>query len=759
MISQSQGEIHVSQAVWYALAVVCGIILLLLLRGRLGRTLLRGLERVQEVCAVLIHKALHPEQWVQQDTNVTVPVDGFAVEQLEHSEKSNEGAGAEVIEIVTRLLGLFFTLDVLLALLILDGIRTGLVIFENESSAGLIKLPVSIPTIMGLLGWSMIALMGSFLLEIVMKRMPRGFEFLLPWWREARASRILFRMLISVGNVALFLYVMLLGLVAQQQLFHIHWPAASIIVAALQMLLANLVGIFSLWIIVLGLGALFALGCLIVQLVCAVLHLLLRSWVKPGQVVMGFGVNGAAGTGLDVLGKQDKHNQWPIKSTGETGGTEAFEESIPAKTKPVPYQTTLITSGESGLRLLPTMVNILPSLGGRGTLRISGYVPTGHAPDRSIDQGIRQVQARVISITPRELAFAHQKGGDDALVHEWLLNREFFKAQQETPKVAGHELFLVGLDANLVQPAINPLTRLSAALPRQAIVPVVEVPTGQLARPEVLRAVETLEELWNKKVVTTSLLTDRQGLTTQRVVREKQGRLLARSLNGLVVAQEHYSENPTGAQILTQLGEEFPFVGMSVGNIPLPAGEKLSALDPGRWSSKSARGRGDVEQTQHSLEGLALKLLEDPASRLFPGPFYPERRPLYGVVFIPFPRPQKQKPDRRYLDICEGLEQWASQTVPGATLVFISGPGEPVDGAGSHYFSQWAWLYGFTLEELLSQTGLLSAQSKSKRGLKSGTAPQREHVGQSASVATNASGNGQGKQPGKRSRRTPLRAM
>ena len=76
-------------------------------------------------------------------------------------------------------------------------------------------------------------------------------------------------------------------------------------------------------------------------------------------------------------------------------------------------------------------------------------------------------------------------------------------------------------------------------------------------------------------------------------------------------------------------------------------------------------------------------------------PFNPYGGLLYAEVFIPFPQ------DERYMDICEGIEQWTAGQVHSARPVFIAGPGEEDSSIDTNYFGQWAWFYGFDLEELL----------------------------------------------------------
>lgn len=773
------------------LAVIAGIILLILLRGRLGRSLLLGLQRVQEVCAILVHKGLHLDQLLEQRKDVSTVTASLASsalaettddgEQPSQPAEQQEKMGSEVFMIAVRLLGLLFTLDVLLALLILDGIRTGIVVFQNEASAGLVKLPISIPTVMGLLGWSMIVLMGSFLMEVVMKRWPAGLEFLPPFWREGRASRILFRWLIGAGNVILFTYVLLLGLVAQLQLYHVQWPAAGVIVAALQMVLANLVGLFALWIVLLGLGALFSTICLIIQVACSILLLLLRAWVKPGKVLVGMvaqggaivpgAVTGGSGGAGSLGGSPDQmwgeSGHWE-KESRSTVGTGIDDDREMPKAKVAKYQSSIVSTGASGLRLLTTTLDDPWTLSGlKGAVRSMGYTPTKRPPDRSVGQKIRQRGSIDISNSPGEVQIARQQPGNEISL---LLNQQRLKLQQHTPKTAGYELMLWAMDWQQVNSAVEPITRLHQAEPRQVIVPVVEVPVSELDDPDVRAMLEKLESLWQQHIVTTSILTDRQ-VATVRVVRKTQTLYQAHSLNGVLVSHLHHDENPTGADLFTLLGKKTPFVSLAAGSIPLTPGGKLSAFDAGRWTVGSTRGRGNAEDARLSMESLGQMLLDDEASRLFPARVDLTRAPLCGEVFVPFPQ------DRRFQALCEGLELWAADTIPGATMMFIAGPGVKDDTAMGavdvHYVGQWTWLFGFGMDEVL---GISDAQP-AEEPVEEPEAPVRRTTNNARprakanpvptpTPAAKSPARGQGSarpqpeaKPGKRGRRTPLRAV
>jgi hypothetical protein len=293
---------------------------------------------------------------------------------------------------------------------------------------------------------------------------------------------------------------------------------------------------------------------------------------------------------------------------------------------------------------------------------------------------------------------------------------------------------------------------------------VVEVPAAKLRKPEVLSALETAVKLREEGVIATTILTDRQSSLVQKVVRERQLRLLARSLSGLIVSQRHHEDNPTGAQALKQLGESWPFLTLSVGSIALAAGDKLSVMDPGRWSGGSARGRGNVEQTRRSMEVLGTRLFSDESSRLFPAPFDATRTPLVGEVFVPFPR------DYRFTALRESLEQWAAGEVPGANMIFLAGAGERDDSVDNHYFGQISWFYGFTLEELLEElpeAPVVEAETPARSVTKSKPTSRKSPAAR-VRASTAASGDqdesgidddgGGARRVGKLSRRTPLRA-
>lgn len=707
--------------------VFVGLLLLaILLRGALGRALQQGLERVQEICALLLQKALHPEQLLRRGKEAK-KASGNAADAQEDGGESpatndrsvNESTGSEVFMIVTRLLGLVFTLDILLALLILDGIRTGLVVFQDESSAGFITLPVSIPTVMGLLGWSLIVLMGSLLLEVVMPRMPAGFEFLLPGWREARASRILFSSLIGAGSVVMFCYVVLLGVVAQLQLNHISWPAAGVLVAALQMVLANLVGMFSLWVLVLGLGAVFALACLVVRLLCALLLMLLKAWVQAPKEVT-----------------------WNPRETPPVAPENAGQ-SVYRVGKLAPYQTTLVLIGDFGRRILLKLAPAVSLLRGRNLLRQVAYCPTERTPDKAELDAIRETGARNSSNSPREFAIAQEQGRDKTA---YLLEQVRQKIQQHHPRVTGDELLPVGLEYELVSSAGDPLSSLKAAVPRQFIFPMVEMPATVLQLPEGQAVVQELADRWNNKKFACTLLIDRQATDAQRRGRDYQIRMLAHCLSGLMLGHLHSLDNPTGVKFLTQLGRNYPFVMLAVDTIALSPGEPRAHLTHG-----ATRGMGSVEETRGSLIAVAERLLTDETARLFPAALVPQPGRLAAEVFVPF-----EKQDRRFRDVCEGLEDWTAQYAPGAQLMFIAGPGAKDSSPDNHYRAQWSWWYGVSLDELLKQREeppqQLQVQLPQRKS--SSITPRARTASASSAAMGSQSATGR-----KRGRRTPLRVV
>ena len=123
---------------------------------KLGRSVLQGLERVIQLCIQLARRGLHPEELVDQEKN---SLDALKTE-------TQDGIGSQVFMILTRLLALFLSLDVLLSLYILDASRVPLVVFGGASE-GAVHIPLSIPTVLGLLSWALATLQGAFLLEII----------------------------------------------------------------------------------------------------------------------------------------------------------------------------------------------------------------------------------------------------------------------------------------------------------------------------------------------------------------------------------------------------------------------------------------------------------------------------------------------------------------------------------------------------------------------------------------------------------------
>lgn len=769
-------SVQVPTAIEIAGGVVGAMVLLALLRGRLGRTLLQGLKQLQEICMRLAQKGLHPERLLRiararrtssANASVTathgtngghqlrlVPSEAdqywdaqpLETADAEVQQTPDEEAGSEVLMIVTRLLGLFFAVDVLLAVQVLDGLRTGLVIFEGDAGSGLIALPFSVPTIMGLLGWAMIVLMGAFLMEVVIHDWPAGLDFLPPRWRTWRASRILIRCLVAGGNVALFVYVVLLGMVAELQVYHIPWFAATVLVATLQNALANLAALFSIWIVVLGIGAAFALVCLVVWAVAGILRLFLQAWVAPEKPkpVLAIGGNGM-GSGYPL----PDGGQWkePVHAASAGGRIDYHVGDYTV----APLQTTLLLAGDFGRRMLPDLAAVLPKVGGKKSIRVAGYVPTKRIPDQAQHRMItKDMDAEDVTISPKAHALIRNRPGYTVGKEvEAIIHNELLRIEQYTPKLTGRELILFSLDWEDVNSAGEPLRRLHGTLPRHVVVLVIELPARDINRPEIQAALEQATTLRDEGIVAATVLVNRQGPRVAKLDREKQGRFLARSLAGVITANRHYEENAAGAAVFEALGQDAPFMSLATGSVALSGGTQLSSLDPGRFVG-GGRGRGDVEQVRVSLQMLGERVLTDATACLFPVTLDPERQPLYAEVFIPF-----DKKDHRFTEVCEGLEQWIAERVEGANVVFIAAAGEPDESVERQYFGQWTWFYGFTLDELTDLP--MDIENKTDRTAEKtiGADKRTKSIGRrqesgDVSVTTTAKG--------KRGRRTPLRS-
>ena len=170
------------------------------------------------------------------------------------------------------------------------------------------------------------------------------------------------------------------------------------------MILTHITALFSLWLLVIGAGTLFALSCLTVRLLCSIAHMLLKAWVKPEKRPAVIPQVAWAGAGAQET--------WAEGGEWEQPSASVRVEEIPVKAEPVPLRATVIAAGEFGRRFLPDVLDPLPSLQGVGAVRVAGSCPTGRAPDRSLDNAIKDVKARSISITPRELTIARYRPGD-----------------------------------------------------------------------------------------------------------------------------------------------------------------------------------------------------------------------------------------------------------------------------------------------------------------------------------------------------------
>lgn len=728
---------------WIALGSIAGGLLLLLLRGRLGHSLLDLLERVQRACSELAHKALHLGGFFRRHKRVS----GEAAVEKDEGEGEYDSTGAEVLMIITRLLGGFLALDIVLAMLAIDSTSVGGVI-TGQDSPGLAGA-IDISVVFGLLGWAMTAMGFAFMIEVVIGELPPAFSYMWPIWRKRRAARIFFGFMSSIGLIAALGYMVLVAVVRQLELQKIPWPAANLVVVLCLFIAANVVGGLSLWALTLGIGAAFALICLVVRLIAMILQALLRAWVRPEKVPL---------IGQLPENGNDKHD-----SFASTGTTDVPKERVLPAGTISPYKTSVVTAGNFGQRVMLLLAKGLSDLQAKGAMRSGGYIPTGQTPDGIIDKMIRDSGAKVISTTPRDWAIARSGPGNEL---ETLFDQACTKLERVTPALAGEELTLFTLGYEQVQALREPLTRFHAAMKRQVVVLVVELPVKRLGREDVRAALIEAEALWRDQIVAMTVLVDREKPYKAQQSREEQERLLTHSLNGLMVAHDHFNGNRTGAEFFQELGKVSPFLGVATGTVVLQPGEQLKAFDPGRWAHGDKRGRGNVELAREKLTGLGAQLLTDASSCLFPMPIQDHPELLGGEVFTVF-----AKNDPGYRSVREGIEQWAAASHQGTPLVFVAGPGALSASADKHYQAQWTWWYGFSLDDFFTQlgptNGTKALPAAASRGAslapRSGGAssPSRGSQGGRLRAAGSDEKTAATRpvSPGKRGRRTPLRLV
>lgn len=561
-----------------------------------------------------------------------------------------------------------------------------------------------------------------------------------PWWEEHPR---LFTALAGIGNLLLLVYVVLVNVVSQAKVLGLGFDGlqeAALVAGTLLGVLAQFTGLFSLWLVVVGVAAILAVGYAAVGVVLQLLRLLLRPFERRAPPHPA--ADGGHAWRSPALSKD--RSEW---GAGSEPVGDFSEPPPPRHVHPAPYRTSVVLAGDFGRRLLPEMLAIRAPLALKGVARVAGLAVTGGTPSRELARSIRKAGIVNVGTTPAERDRIRAISADEPEEVQRILELAIFRAVEHTPPHAGKELVLFGIEVDQFELAVPALEQLHRTVPRGVIVPVVELelepasahPHNPAARHDrhaaataavaaapsnLSRTLDRLETLYEQGVIACAVLVQQgtgSGSASASVSGSGSGsgswarqvlpralwwRLMANSLNGLLHTQQHFDAQLTAAHLLERVGARTPFLTLAVGSIGLHPGGKLAATDPGRWAPSGSHGRpgrGDAVQTRGSLEQLAESLLHDHNAWLLPVAPDPQRGAIIAEAFIPYGDPRQKE----FHQVNAGLEQWLAAEIPGAQFVALAAPGVRMPGVGTRYWGGWTWWYGVSradMDQILART-------------------------------------------------------
>jgi len=650
---------------------------------------------------------------------------------------------AALLMVISRLLYGLLAADIVISTTYLDLKSIGPILFGADSGSVNLPLPLSVPLAAGMLTFAVVALFGMLLLESL-HVVPLSVHL---YPNPTPGAKRLMGWVAGVGSFLCLVMVTAIFVARQIIAEGLQWPAAALLVSALQGLLSNVASVIAFWALVLGLVAVISVVLAVTWMLSLALHYpftgiakaldwladeviphLINALSAPGRWLWNTLVNLPViramrlprlrrAQAASALAKRersgveesqeepelgDQLENWPKVARASVAQRGEEEEMPVVNGKLVRPMTSLLFIDTFGHEVIEPLLGAVHRLGGSGGVRLAGYVPLERMPDGPITPLTNALKARDVSIRPWEVEQARRSQSAVAPYEERLLDTTRFKVQTASAADhAGQDLILVFLDVRRLKVCAGALTELHRNLRRQSVTLVLQIPALGLSDEEVQTGLNKSLELRQAGVIQTAIVVEERSPLMRRRGAKVQARYLSETFAQLITMERHYDGNKTFSEQLTLIGSRFPFVGLAVGSGSLVMGNRLSIFDPGRHFARERAGRGNAEQIGEQIKLVTEEVLSDPATCMVDVPFDPSRRPVLYTCRIPL-----GAKDNRFSEVVEDAQVALHGVIPGAVTSFIHANGVSDGTIGAHFFTSLACLYGIRRDELGSEAAL-----------------------------------------------------
>jgi hypothetical protein len=662
-----------------ALLVAAILASLVLLHGRLGELLLAGLEEVITRCRRLREAGLRLGQ-SEEAQPVSVGPEGGGVASTADATKattatlpgSRLGASESIVLVVlARLAYGVLAAECLLGLFLLDTNRTGPVLQLGDSG---LRLPFSTGAVLGLLTFALSACWGAFLLD-AFGLTPKTVH-ILP--TLGPGGRRFFRIVAAVGNALLLLYVGLLNLVGQLIIQRMQWPLAQLVLATLLGVLLHGAGVFSLWLLVVSLAAVFALLCAVIGLVFSVLRLLLLAIVRhrgaqerPGTAVAAHGVGSEGLMGKTIL----------------------------------PSPTVVVGVGEMAQGFLPLVMNSFTRLEGRSTVLATGSCPITNLTDSPVLSPSSGALGPVnLSITRAKAQESLKITGDPIraaqLLTQYLVQEVIRVVHEKGVQARGQLVWFQDLRSLSV--SVGAINAFKAQLPGWPVVVVSEVRARDAHNKQLRAGAKHAVNLWQAETITTTMLLTDDSPLARSVGEEQQYRLAAMYVAAQALAPQHERHSLSLAESATHVGEQSPFSALALWTDPVTSERSVHGWGVLRMVLRKApvRGIAGPMSLRQQMMATSRRVLEDANTRTVATTSASSLADAPGFQGVTYLIPARLGSEN-FHKVTEEMRPWLRENAPKAEGSFASGNGVADNKQlASSYYEQVGVLYALGRDDL-----------------------------------------------------------
>jgi hypothetical protein len=195
-----------------------------------------------------------------------------------------------------------------------------------------------------------------------------------------------------------------------------------------------------------------------------------------------------------------------------------------------------------------------------------------------------------------------------------------------------------------------------------------------------------LHELKQQGILAATILTDLKSRVHDEVGKMPRSRLVAQSIDALLVAQHHSLYNGTFSEMMKRAGRLSPFVGLAIGTAKIASGEPKHTW--GWLRSTSSSGSGDLNDAIAQAKRLTHEVLED--ERLLVSSYAVDlTQPHFVAYQITFPPASTQ-----FQEFENVLSAYLGQVSPKGSCLVVGSRGESVhNGLGPGLYCQVSAFY------------------------------------------------------------------